>query len=1205
MPMKTFSFHHAFISCTLFLALSGFTTVNAQRVDQTGTFPTDLTGNFVVYAEVTFTDANANGKFDASLALSDRRITSWDDYACTVAFYTDGLQIRNSTGGFESTNTVRPVSGETLEIWLAVNTEHQTYSLSARKPGAAVIKVSDAGVFRYKATAINRWSSLHNQLGESDYVTVSKIGTVGAVGDVYEPATEPVEPFIGYTVADEGAWCWFADPRALHYENEAGTINSTWIGYIDIHGHIKATQHDFLTGKTNEVSIRTYFQPDDHNNPTFLVLPDERVMIFYSRHTDEACFYYRVSQKPGDITTLGDEKRLATANNTTYPSPFILSDDPDHIYLCWRGINWHPTIAQLSIPDENDECKFTWGPYQMVQSTGARPYAKYASNGKDKIYMTYTTAHPDNQNPNYVYFNYVDINTKKLLDINGRELSDIATAPLSVSATSTYKNNYPETVVDDANMRDWVWQVVPDADGVPVIAMVRINAAKTSHDYYYVKWTGSEWKKTFLCNAGGHFHQTPTTEKCYSGGMAIDNANPNIIYCSQPVTGAMAEVYEIVKYTLNENQEIVSTEQITKNSTYNNIRPFIIPGSENSPMRLTWMNGLYYYWIVSRDYPNAFPTTIQADWQLPADAMDLEDGLVVTETFDGEISGTAKTSGGALISTAGNYADITVGEAGGANAFTIALSPYLASAAYYGDIVTMGNLTYGLDETTQKPYVKIGDRIWNGSNRYGSSDVWKNEATGTGGNWPTPTKYEYFSLVLTYESGTLRTYVNGLIDQSIDVETLALDDVRIGGYTGYMEDCRIYDRALSQGEVKSLSAEVADYVLADEQKDWLALAGLQIPSEIYTDIVLPASVDGASVTWSSSRTDILTNTGLATLPAQPTEVVLTAAVGAASENFTVTVMPRNIAKNKWLHYDFDAADVYEQNGVTYVRDKSGHGNDLAVYGSAKVNGTLDLSANSPLDFSTNGYAMAPADLLGKLRSYTFVVRVVPTSLDKAPRLYDFGSSAWNSLFGRASVLTQGIKYNSGTTEMIDANNTLKAGEETWVAFTFDAKTKTGRVYFDGKEDASGTFSFEPYQLSELSLDKRNYIGRTQWWDTSEKNNNGDYVGEIDDFMMFDIALTENEINALRQPAALPASMISGWNVSPNPARPGQLCRMTSENLFAGCCVEIFDVFGRKIDMDTVENTGILSFRAPVSKGLYVVRVVDADGMQHVAKLLVE
>lgn len=137
----------------------------------------------------------------------------------------------------------------------------------------------------------------------------------------------------------------------------------------------------------DEVLIRSYFQPDDHNNPTFLVLPDERIMIFYSRHTDEPCFYYRISRLPGDITTLGEEKVIKTKDNTTYPSPFILSDDAG-TYLSLLAGDWlAPTIAKLSLPDQNDQVAVEWGPYQIVQSTGARPYAKYMSNGKVRFIL--------------------------------------------------------------------------------------------------------------------------------------------------------------------------------------------------------------------------------------------------------------------------------------------------------------------------------------------------------------------------------------------------------------------------------------------------------------------------------------------------------------------------------------------------------------------------------------------------------------------------------------------------------------------------------------------------------------------------------------------------------------------------------------------------------------------------------------------------
>ena len=51
---------------------------------------------------------------------------------------------------------------------------------------------------------------------------------------------QDAEAYSGTVMAEEGAWCWFADPRALHYENEAGTINASYIGYIDVHGNVKA-----------------------------------------------------------------------------------------------------------------------------------------------------------------------------------------------------------------------------------------------------------------------------------------------------------------------------------------------------------------------------------------------------------------------------------------------------------------------------------------------------------------------------------------------------------------------------------------------------------------------------------------------------------------------------------------------------------------------------------------------------------------------------------------------------------------------------------------------------------------------------------------------------------------------------------------------------------------------------------------------------
>lgn len=609
------------------------------------------------------------------------------------------------------------------------------------------------------------------------------------------------DSFQGYEITDKGAWCWFADSRALHYENQEKGINVTFIGYIDVHGAIKATQYNHYTGERSEVLVRSCFQPDDHNNPTFLALPNGRIMIFYSRHTDEPCFYYRISQKSGDITTLGKEYRLETQHNTTYPSPFILSDDPHHIYLCWRGINWHPTIARLTLPNSEGEVSFDWGPKQIVQSTAARPYAKYGSNGKDKIYLTYTTGHPDNEAVNYVYFNFIDIRDFSLREVTGKRLSSIDEAVHSISATAAYAKKHPAAVVEATPYRNWVWQVAPDQEEHPVIALVRITEDKQSHDYFHVRWTGKSWKKTFLANAGGSFHQTPGLEECYSGGMAIDDRNPHIVYGSVPRKGKYGSVYEIVEYTLGKRNQVKS-RTITYDSRKNNIRPYIIPNAAEDSLRLLWMHGDYYDWMVSRTRPQGYPTGIHSEKDLGGSKGILDGDRLKEEAVFSSLKWNGKRPKALLPFITQTHATV---DSEDWTAFTLVLSPSLSGNGP-GVLFSFDGLTCGVTGgSSSKPYVAMKEIIHTSGNVLGTSDVWREKARGTNGEWYLPTLYESFSLALTYADGELRTYVNGLVDQYLEIDPLTLKDLVLGGFDGCFKEVLIYDRVLSQDELKVLS----------------------------------------------------------------------------------------------------------------------------------------------------------------------------------------------------------------------------------------------------------------------------------------------------------------------------------------------------------------------------------------------------------------
>ncbi len=603
-------------------------------------------------------------------------------------------------------------------------------------------------------------------------------------------------------VADEGAWCWFADPRATHYQNEAGTINATFIGYIDVHGNVKATQYDWLKHRKTDVLIRSYFQPDDHNNPTFIVLPDERVMIFYTRHTDEPKIWYRISKRPGDITQLGDEKYLATANNTTYPSPFILSDDPDHIYLCWRGINWHPTIARLTMPDDKDYCKFDFGPKQIVQSTGARPYAKYQSNGRDKIYVSYTTGHPDNEQPDWLYFNVIDINKGNgpiLRDLNGNKLSVIQEGVFNVNKSEAYANSYPATIVDRAaNVRNWVWQITLDSEEHPVVAYPHIDNAKTTHVYWYARWNGEAWKNTWVQYGGHAFHQNwNTTEMCYSGGMAIDPEHINDLYLSIPTKDGKYDkngVYEIWKYVIDDEGKVASSEQITKDSPKNNSRPYVIPGTKNSPLRLVWMQGDYYYWMVRKGFPQGFPTSIMSNY-------------VWEETV-----GTPEEALTDCVCLRRNS--------------TLNMAITMDQQKYSGLLLRSddGNFSYALNATTLYPQLTINGTTYKSQNRLLTSDNWATGSTGTTGD-NHPTKLSTWVLTMSYDGETLAIYRNGLLDQVVEVSDLEVSHLSVEG-EGFNHKCiaiSTYGTSVTPMEAMKLF-EVAQKAIQEERNKNLPTA---------------------------------------------------------------------------------------------------------------------------------------------------------------------------------------------------------------------------------------------------------------------------------------------------------------------------------------------------------------------------------------------
>ena len=478
-------------------------------------------------------------------------------------------------------------------------------------------------------------------------------------------------------VTNNGGWNWYVEPSGTHIEPgdslatlfESGVYSSnngykfkedkTYMGWVEDGGDIVISSLDHNTGEHKRVVIHEKLESDDHNNPAVIVLPDGRIMAVYSMHTNEPYMYYRVTKYPEDISEWNDEQfyycytEVENATyNATYPSVFAVHDDcgiegNDVIYMGWRGVHWKPTLAKFSIPDENGVMETVMGQTQFANTTyknntkgdgGARdgsrrPYTKYDYDvERNKIYMTFTATHPDNDTRNHIYYVELDIADQNLYTSDGRFLQ-----PLPFENKEEYADKgangtsgqwgivtvdlvgaFPELLVFDASeqtgqsfnpgsglveRRGWTWDIAHNEKGEPCIVYADItatppgeggklpdwyvapgddntdpeHATRAHHYYWYARWDKEkgEWVKTFLTYGGKWWHQNYTQERCYSGGLTFDHNYPgNVIFLSIPTYGKYGEIFEIYRWESDDDGETwTKREAITKDSPTPNARP--------------------------------------------------------------------------------------------------------------------------------------------------------------------------------------------------------------------------------------------------------------------------------------------------------------------------------------------------------------------------------------------------------------------------------------------------------------------------------------------------------------------------------------------------------------------------------------------------------------------------------------------------------
>lgn len=386
-------------------------------------------------------------------------------------------------------------------------------------------------------------------------MTRARVGAIAVAGALAlggesaaaAPAPLPAAPTV--TIATTGAWCWFADPRAIAYRGRAV------FGWVAGDGSIMVGDD---LGRRFALDPR--LQRDDHDNPAFYVRRDGRLMAFWSAHNGSELRYRTATDGIGawgPIAT-APANPAGGASHYTYPNPIRVGST---LFLFWSGAATTATFA--TSPDDGA----SWSRARtLFDPAGPRVrYVKYRQAGGE-IHLAWTLGHP-REGASGVY--HAIIRGQGIYRQDGTAIGRLG-VPISPTGGDLV---YAPATAGGAWVHDLVVQ-----DGRPTIVYATFPTA-ADHRYRVARWDG-RWIEEQLAVAGPSFEESGA-EPSYSGGIALDPADPGVAYLSRRV-GAQFELERAAR-TLDG----WSLTPLTHDSPEPNVRPFPVAGG------LAWMRGRY------------------------------------------------------------------------------------------------------------------------------------------------------------------------------------------------------------------------------------------------------------------------------------------------------------------------------------------------------------------------------------------------------------------------------------------------------------------------------------------------------------------------------------------------------------------------------------------------------------------------------------
>ncbi len=389
-------------------------------------------------------------------------------------------------------------------------------------------------------------------------------------------------------LTDDGAWCWFSDPRAIKVEDYIIT------GWVKANGTVEALKLDLKSGKFQEDDLYYRLEKDDHNNPAFTLTEGGKILAMYTRHSVKDLFinqldHYRSDStysRPEFIHPISDSELLEFPRETvTYANPYRLKAENNRIYCFGRWTGFKPNIMWS---DDNGK---SWSDSKVFITNhpfdpNNRPYVKYSSDGNSRIHFVFTDGHPRVEPTNSVYYAYYE--KGHFYKADGNLITRLDKSPFEPKdASVVYTSN-------EKDGRAWIADIGQDQNDQPVLLYTR-SPTEENHEYWYARYHNGNWQSYKICDSGKWFPQTPEgeveRELHYFGGMTLHPSKENVIYLSRQIDG----VFEIERWETGDGGKTWTSEPITKDSSLDNVRPYIPRGLEADEDEIVlWMENEKY-----------------------------------------------------------------------------------------------------------------------------------------------------------------------------------------------------------------------------------------------------------------------------------------------------------------------------------------------------------------------------------------------------------------------------------------------------------------------------------------------------------------------------------------------------------------------------------------------------------------------------------